>query len=131
MKRVVYRQSMLYTLGDDSQKTVKKERRNMNSRKETKDLHFKVSVEDYNIFKERAKKRKLDHTSYFRYLVREDKDDFQCQGAADAINKISAATAGLLENCDKCPCQDREECMIHPFIINISEGVESLWRYFR
>lgn len=103
----------------------------MNNRKETKNLHFKMSVEECNLFWERAKQRNLDYTSYLRYLVRNDKDDFQCQGAADAINKISAATVGLLDNCDKCPCQGNQECNIRPFIVNISEGVESLWRYLR
>lgn len=99
--------------------------------RKTKDLHVRLSNKDYALMEKGMEKRGLDKTRYFEYLIRNDKDDFQCEGAADAMDKISAATVGLLENCDKCPCQGDQECTIRPFVVNISEGVESLWRYSR
>lgn len=100
-------------------------------KRKTKGVHIELSEQDYALMEERMNRRGLDKTNYFKYLIRKDKDDFQCQGAADTMNKISAATVGLLENCDKCQCQGNQECAIRPFVVNISEGVEGLWQYLR
>jgi len=97
--------------------------------KKTNDIHIRLSNEDYALLEERKKKRILDTTTYIEYLIRNDKDDFQCQGAADPLNKISAAAAGLSENCYKCQCG--KECTIRPFAIDIMEGVKELWQYSR
>ena len=91
------------------------------------DIYVTLSDEDYALLEERKQKRNLDTNACIAYLIRNDKDDFQCQGAADALNKISAAAAGLTENCYKCQCD--KECMIRPFAINVVEGVQDLWKY--
>ena len=97
--------------------------------RKTNDLHVRISDKDYVLLEERKEKRKLDTRNYITYLIRNDKDDFQCPEAADALNKISAAAEGLSENCYKCQCD--KECMIRPFTIEIMEGVRKLWQYSR
>lgn len=97
--------------------------------RKTKDVHIRLSDEDYALLEERKGKRKLDTRNYIIHLIRNDKDDFQCQGAADAFNKISAAAEELLENCYKCQCD--KGCTIRPFTIEITEGVKELWQYSR
>ena len=97
--------------------------------RKTKEIHIRPSNEVYALLKERKEKRNLSTTAYIEYLIRNDKDDFQCQGASDQLNKISAAAVGLSENCYKCECG--KECTIRPFAIDIMEGVKELWRYSR
>lgn len=97
--------------------------------RKTKDIHVRLSNEEYALLEERKEKRNLDTRNYITYLIRNDKDDFQCSEAADALNKISAAAEGLSENCYRCQCD--KECMIRPFTIDIMEGVKELWRYSR
>ena len=97
--------------------------------RKTKDIHVRISDKDYVLLEERKEKRKLDTRNYITYLIRNDKDDFQCSEAADALNGISAAAEGLSENCCKCQCD--KECMIRPFTIEIMEGVRKLWQYSR
>lgn len=93
--------------------------------RKTKDIHVRLSNEEYALFEERKEKRNLDTRNYIRYLISNDIDDFQCQAAAYALNKISVATEGLSENCYKCQCG--KESTIRPFTIDIMEGVNMLW----
>ena len=49
--------------------------------RKTKDIHVRLSDEVYALLEERKEKRNLDTRNYITYLIRNDKDDFQCSEA--------------------------------------------------
>lgn len=95
-----------------------------NSRSYKKQLCLKLPLETYNELERKAAKRKLDKTNYIAYLIQQDRDDMFSENAAKALNNITCSTEKLLNSVSK-------DDKIRPFVIDIKDGVNELWRYLR
>lgn len=97
---------------------------NKNSKRERKQLCLNLPIEVYKQLEEKAARRELDKTNYITYLVQNDADDMFSKNASKALNNILYSTERLLNNVS-------EDNKIKPFVIDIKNGVNELWRYLR
>jgi len=95
-----------------------------NSKKERKQICINLPIEVYERLEKNSGKRKLDKTNYITYLIQNDKDDIFSEGAAKTLNRITCSTERLMKSVKK-------DDKIRPFVIDIKDGVNELWRYLR
>ena len=97
----------------------------MQSKKNNKSICLNLSIEEYQILEDKAKRRKLDKTNYIRYLINADQDDLYSVKADRALQQISAGAENLADTCNmNKPDQDK----IHENCDAIIKGVKTLWR---
>lgn len=95
-----------------------------NNKKERKKVCVNLPIEIYEQLEKKARRRRLDKTNYISYLIQKDKDDIYSEGASNALDQISCSTEKLLQSIGK-------DDKIRPFVIDIRDGVNDLWRYLR
>lgn len=95
-----------------------------NKRSYKKQLCLKLPLDIYNELERKAAKRKLDKTNYISYLIQQDRDDMFSGNASKVLNNITCSTEQLLKSVSK-------DDKIRPFVVNIKDGVNELWRYLR
>lgn len=97
----------------------------MQSKKNNKSICLNLSIEEYQILEDKAKRRKLDKTNYIRYLINSDQDDLYSVKADRALQQISAGAENLADICNMNKLDQNEILENCDAII---KGVKTLWR---
>lgn len=93
-------------------------------KKKSKKITITMPEEQYQQLEEKRKSHNMGKSNYIRYLINGDNDKRYTIQVANALNNITEAVIGIKEQCESID-------KVKPFIVNLEEGTNELWRSLR